>query len=229
MLASINGERTANFIHGFLLHEGKNVKRDIDEAIHYYKEASSFNIHYAKNNLGIIFKHGFPDKIKKCIGNAIVYFEEAIRQKKDFLSMYNLAHLYMYDETIKEGINKSIELLIKSSDQFKLSKILLCILLVKQFGFNIDIIKEKIEERTEGQKNFSNQIIEQICHLNLFDELTFEIMYESYRNKDFLYSSTFRIIESSDLLKPKEKDIIHKYPNAKDISSLFYEGFGEDL
>ena len=135
----------------------------------------------------------------------------------------------MYDETIKEGINKSIELLIKSSDQFQPSKVLLCILLVKQFDFNIDIIKEKIEERTEGQKSFSNQIIERICDLNLFDKLTFEIMYESYRNKDFLYSSTFRIIESSDLLKPKEKDIIHKYPNAKDISSLFYEGFGEDL
>ncbi|KAK8854151.1 hypothetical protein M9Y10_016708 [Tritrichomonas musculus] len=229
MLASINGERTANFIHGFLLHEGKNVKRDIEKAIHYYKEASSFNIHYAKNNLGIIFKHGFSDKINKCIGNAIVYFEEAIRQKNDFLSMYNLAHLYMYDKTIEEDINKSIELLIKSSDHFQLSKNLLCILLVKQFGFNIDTIKGKIEERTGEQKSFSNQIIELICDLCLFDKLTFEIMYESYRKKDFLYSSTFKIIKSSDLLKPKEKDIIHKYRNAKDISSLFYEGFGEDL
>ncbi|KAK8834437.1 hypothetical protein M9Y10_018146 [Tritrichomonas musculus] len=228
MLASKNGNRNANFIHGFLLHEGKNVKRDIEEATHYYKEASSFNIHYSKNNLGIIYKHGFGDKIKKRVGDAIVYFEEAIRQKNDYLSMYNLAHLYIYDETVNGDINKSIELLIKSSDQFSHSMILLCILIVKQFGFNIDLIKEKIEERSGEQKNLSIRVIQKIFDLNLFDKLTFETMYESYRNKDFLYDALLAIIESSDLLKPKPKDV-PKYPNAKDITSLFYEGFGQDL
>ena len=45
------------------------------------KEASSFTDQFAKNNLGIIYKHEF-DQIEGRSSNAIVYFEEAIRQKK---------------------------------------------------------------------------------------------------------------------------------------------------
>ena len=82
MLASKNGNKNANFSHGFLLHEGKNVKKNILEAIHHNMEASSFNNQFAKNNLGIIYKHGSGEEIKKKLGNAIVFFEEAIHQKK---------------------------------------------------------------------------------------------------------------------------------------------------
>ena len=57
------------------------------EAIHYYKEASSFNHNYSKNNLGIIYKNGFGDEIKKNIGYAIGYFDEAISQKNDYLHL----------------------------------------------------------------------------------------------------------------------------------------------
>ena len=105
MLASINGNRDANFAHGYLHHEGKSVKKDIEKAIHFYKEASTFNNQYAKNNLGIIYKNGFGDNVKKHTGNAIVYFEEAIRKGNDYLSMYNLAHIYIYDETMKHVVN----------------------------------------------------------------------------------------------------------------------------
>ncbi|KAK8891536.1 hypothetical protein M9Y10_028749 [Tritrichomonas musculus] len=86
MLASMNNLRAAHFYHGFLHHEGIYAKKDIQKAIHYYKEASSFNNQYSKNNPGIIYKHG-DNGIEGKTGNAIVYFEEAIRQKNDYLSM----------------------------------------------------------------------------------------------------------------------------------------------
>ncbi|KAK8884689.1 hypothetical protein M9Y10_043808 [Tritrichomonas musculus] len=121
MLASKNGHEDANFSHGFLLHEGKNNDRNIEEAVHYYKEASSLNNRYAKNNLGIIYRHGYGS-IEGRAGNAAVYFEEAIRQKNDCLSMYNLAHICMYDETIKQDLDKSINLLVRSSNLFIDSK-----------------------------------------------------------------------------------------------------------
>ena len=114
MLASKNGYREANFAQGFLLHEGKYVKKDISEAVHYYKEASCFNNQYSKNNLGIIYKYGY-DKIEGNVINAIVYFEEAIRERNDNLSIYNLAHIYIYDTTSKQNLNKSIDLLFKSN------------------------------------------------------------------------------------------------------------------
>ncbi|KAK8891543.1 hypothetical protein M9Y10_028756 [Tritrichomonas musculus] len=51
MLASKNRCKEAHFHVGFLYHEGKYVDQDIEKAVHYYKEGSSFNDQYAKNNL----------------------------------------------------------------------------------------------------------------------------------------------------------------------------------
>lgn len=82
-------------------------------SIHFYKEASSLNIQYSKNNLGIIFKRGFEDEIKPRLGSSIDYFEEAIRQKNDKVSMHNLGHLYLYEEPIKQSLDKSIDLLMQ--------------------------------------------------------------------------------------------------------------------
>ena len=96
--------------YGFLLQEGKNIDRNIDEAIHYYKEASSFNNNYAKNNLGIIYKHGYGDKIKSNIVNSIVYFEEAIRQKKKIFCRCITWHIFTYlmKQSRKISINQLI-------------------------------------------------------------------------------------------------------------------------
>ncbi|KAK8897450.1 hypothetical protein M9Y10_015399 [Tritrichomonas musculus] len=229
MLASINGNRIANFMHGFLLHEGKNVERDIEGAIHYYKEASSFNISYAKNNLGIIYKHGINNQIEKRLGNSIIYFEEAISQKNDYLSMYNLAHILFYDETIKKDINKLIDLLIKSSDYFYHSNILLSIVLIQHIGKDIDKIKREIDQRTNNNNKISTKIIKIIRELKLFDEIKFFEIYSSYRNIDFLYDADFHPILSTKLEQEYKKEINPKYSKAQKISFLFYEGFGFNI
>ena len=222
MLASLNGDKDANFAHGFLLHEGKNINKDIDAAIHYYKEASSFNNPYAKNNLGIIYKHGYS-KIKSQIGRSISYFEEAIYQQNDALSMYNLAHIYIYNETINADINKTIDLLIRSSDQFLYSLILLALLLIKQHGFNLEIINETIKKHTTNNAiNIGNTIND----FNLFDKRKFDNFYELHRNIDFVYDIQLNPVQASDLQKTNFNKEMIKYPNSKDITFLFYEGLG---
>ncbi|KAK8846996.1 hypothetical protein M9Y10_019570 [Tritrichomonas musculus] len=194
MLSSMNDHRQANFAHGFLLHEGKCVEKDIAGAIHYYKEASSFNNQYSKNNLGIIYKHGYRE-IKGNVGNAIVYFEEAIRQKNDYLSMYNLARIYMYDSTIKQDLNKSIDLLIRSMNKFKHSSILLSLALLLKFDFNIETIQHELKQRTDITRS-SMEILFRIITLS---KSVFDVQYESYRYKDYLYNVVLEPIESSEL------------------------------
>ena len=224
MLASKNGNRPANFTYGFLLHEGKSVERDIEEAVHYYKEASSFNIEFAKNNLGVIYRHGYG-KTEGRTGNAIVYFEEAIRQKNDILSMYNLAHIYIYDD---QDINKSIELLIRSSNIFDQSLYLLSIVVMKQFGFDVTLIQQEIQQRTEESSKLSTRVIQIIYEYELFEKSNLEYYYELFRNREFLYDFSLRAVLLSDLENANKKDV-PKYPRIKDISAVFYEGFGEDI
>ena len=101
---------------GYLLHEGKYLEKNMIKAIKYYKNASSFNNEYSKNNLGIIYKYGFGEEIKPNLGLANEYFKEAINQKKDKIAMYNLAHMYLYNDHIKEEFDP-IELLIRSSNE----------------------------------------------------------------------------------------------------------------
>ena len=224
MLASMNKDRQANFAHGFLLHEGKCVKKDIEGAIHYYKEASSFNNQYSKNNLGIIYKHGY-NEIKGNACNAIVYFEEAVQQKNDYLSMYNLAHIYMYDSTIKQDLNKSIDLLIRSMNKFEHSFILLCLALLLKFDFNIETIKQELKHRTD----ITGISIERIIKGIALSKLIFNELYESYQYKDYLYNIELESIESSELEHANEKGAPPKYSSVKELSSEFYKGFGEDL
>lgn len=135
------------------------MKRDIKKAIHYYKEASTFNNQYAKNNLGILYKNGYKDIVEKSLGLSIVYFEEAIPQKDDEVSMYNLAHLYFYEDSNKDSIDKSIELLIHSNEKgFLQSKELLCLTLLKKYNFHLDAIKAEIESLSQGNKELSLEI-----------------------------------------------------------------------
>lgn len=117
-----------------------------------YKEASSFGSNYGKNNLGIIYKYGYDEKIKKNIAYSIEYFEEAIRQKKWFIIyVYNLAHIYIYDKEVKQDINKAIKLLILSPEKLYHSCFLLSIILIKIFY--IKYIEYKLSEITDNSLN----------------------------------------------------------------------------
>ena len=121
--AAENRTFDAFFTLGFIYHEGRLilVKRDITKAIHFYKEGSSLNDQYSKNNLGVIYKNGFYDTfsnkiIPKNIGYSIELFNEAIKQKKDILAIYNLSTIYLYENPVNiNNIDNIIKLLIHSS------------------------------------------------------------------------------------------------------------------
>ena len=92
------------------------------------------------------------NEISPKLGYSIEYLEEAIRQNNDLLSMYNLSHIYIYEYFAKEGIDKSIELLIKiaKEEEFSPSYNLLSIALIKKQGFNIKKIEDELQMKTES-------------------------------------------------------------------------------
>lgn len=44
-------------------------------------------------------------KFLKRFGSAIEYFKEAINHSNDAICMYNLAHLYLFENTVNKIIN----------------------------------------------------------------------------------------------------------------------------
>ncbi|KAK8843622.1 hypothetical protein M9Y10_024682 [Tritrichomonas musculus] len=225
-MASIYRCKEAHYFVGFLYHEGKYVKQDINKAIHYYKEASNFYDNYAKNNLGVIYKNGFYDGISPKLGLAIEYFEEAIRQKDDKLSMFNLSSIFMYDERINNDLNRSIDLLIKSSNlNFEPSCILLCLAIIKKCGFYRRNIQKEITKHEDMNQKLQEKILGIIKNRDLCSEKNFNKAFEYFRYVNYLYNFKRGYIFSTDILDKKKLVIPHP-PN---ISSMFYEGFGIDI
>ena len=104
--------------------------------------------------------------------------------------------------------------------------VLLILALLKGFDFNIKTIKQKLEQQKDMPSDVSKKIIQ--C-IKLCNKFFYEILYELYRNKDFVYNILFMLILTSDLENVNKNGNPKIYPNAKDISSEFYEGFGRDL
>lgn len=133
--SSLNGFNIGHFVIGYFYQEGKHLPRNMIKAVHYYKNASSFNEPHAKNNLGIIYKYGFGQDIKQSIELAIIYFTEAINKSNDILSIYNLAHIYIFIDKTKEKIIESIDLLLQIINIKDLPVIeLLCIAIFSDFS-----------------------------------------------------------------------------------------------
>ena len=223
--AAKNNEISACFSMGYFYHEGKYIDRDIKKAIHFYKEASSFNDNYAKNNLGILYKNGFFDEIPKQLGDAEIYFNEAIVQKNDPVSMYNLAHMYLYEKSFDCFIDKSIRLLLNSIILcFYPSLDLLCIALVKKHGNNIIDITDELVNYSDTYGEIICHIITYIQHYKFTDPLVFKQKYERFEKIDFLYN--FYLIEfpSNVFLNPKNEGEKNDELN---INSVFYDGLGD--
>ena len=220
MKSSNNNCYEASFAVGYFYHEGKFIERNIERAIHFYKEASSFNFNYAKNNLGIIYKNGFFPEISKNINTAKIYFKEAIKQKNDMVSMYNLAHVYFYEEHTDKSISKSIKLLIRSSELgFASALELLSLLLVNKW----DYYKENIKNELKNNIDISNELLSKIRIIFQQNKLNNPICYESFYNKfeniDFLYDPATKTQISKKLSMEKTTP----KPN---ITIEFYNGFG---
>ena len=209
-------------ILGDLHFEGKLMDYSIEKAIHYYKEASSFNNQYAKNNLGVIYKNGLDDS-KKGIGPAKEYFEEAIRQKNDALSKFNLSNVLLDERPEKRDYTKINKLLIESYLQgLDESLVLLCFSLIQKYeNINYQIIKNEIKEYCEEPTDL-DLVIYQFYEINSPED------YQKIRETNLVYIM-HKILTLEELERSREHQESTEASNLKDINSKFYEGFGIDI
>lgn len=169
--------------------------------------------------------HGDGMKIQKNVDLAIIYFDESIRQSKNVISMYNLAHIFLYEDQSSEKLEKAIDLLIKSSNQGFIPSIeLLCVALYKKYRNDIEKGIHELKNRINEKNIIFSRITKIIYKLNsnIFDE-----KYEEYKHLDFTFDLDKSVILSKyyydeKLIKERRKQI-------KNISSEFYDGFGVEI
>ena len=213
----------ACFYLGVIYSDGRYIKRDIDKAISYFKVASSFNDQYSKNNLGVLYKQYKNNKAA-----AITYFKEAIRQKDDLFSKFNLALIYLNEDPNDQYTEEIIKnLAITDCKTFRLPSLLLaCFLTIKNLPIKQTIEKYKCENTLETVifvHYYKNK-------LNLVDKARCEDMIKRVYNYDNFYSFT-RHLEVLVAIEP-EKNIIKEdnlNTKRKMINKYFYEGFGLDI
>ena len=130
--------------------------------------------------------------------------EDLAHRLNDEVSMYNLAHLYLYEEPIKESINQSIDLLIRSlKEGFFSSFYLLGIALIKKYGNDIESITQKLDEQTNDFDRYKILILETIG-IYISCQSLYESRYQEYKNIDFLYNVLHEYIRSDEMTKEKE-------------------------
>lgn len=158
--------------------------------------------------------HG--DTIPKNLKNSIINLKEAIQQKADRVSMYNLAHLYFYDIKVNnDNYDKSINLLIQSLNlKFEPARHLLYLVLIQKYEHDKNKINEKLK-CIELEPN--DHVIEHFM-------FKYNDLYNHYKKVDFLYRYNEKYFLSSLLDKQSYPNQFHG-SEKKVISNDFYEGF----
>lgn len=169
--------------------------------------------------------NGFGKEINQSIDAAKIYFNEAIN-KDNAISMYNLAHIYIYNEPNSDNINKSIKLLIISfSYSFWPSLYLLCIALIQKYGCSINTSNIKME--IEKENEIMPYVMQKINLLS--DHIFYEKAYNQFKEIDFLNDLFFSYFQSRDLFLSKPDQKFKKDNWKMDINSDFYKGFGNGI
>ncbi|KAK8834264.1 hypothetical protein M9Y10_027912 [Tritrichomonas musculus] len=215
------GSKSARFALATFYYEGKHVPRDINKAIDYFKQLSSLNSQFAKNNLGIIYKNG--EGVKQNIMMSIEYFNEAIKQENDLVSMFNLAHIYFFEEGVDLDLDIAIYLLINSV-KISYSFDLLCLAMVKKYEkITLPDVKNELQVCSHG-RFLAIQIYSHIAIRSLLNKASYKESYEYLKNVELVYDIDCNYVLRPNSEKKNEKDDLKKI---KDINDLFYEGLGE--
>ena len=234
--AYLNCREAQKYLGDFYF-EGKYMKRDIRESIRLYKEASCFNDKYAKNNLGVIYSSGI-DGIPKNTCLAKEYFNEAIRQSGDIISMFNLSNILL-DEEENEINERKIpknkeyfKLLIESSiKDFNPSMTLLCFLLIQKYApISMENVFNELKHHYNVSLEFVTDIYQYCERLLLrYDENEEEFLEDFYnvRNTYLLY--ILNDIKSLQTIDENLQQMAKEESKLANINDFFYEGFGYDL
>lgn len=112
--------------------------------------------------------------------------------------MYNLSNIYFYEKPFENSIDRSIELLIKSSNQdFLYSNQLLCIVLVQKFilnkktimnYINLSMVIDELNLHGNTSIKLPSTIYDMIKNQNLENECIYRKKYDECRNIIFIYN-----------------------------------------
>lgn len=214
----------AQFIIGAIYFKGKIIKRDIKSAIHYYKEASNNNNSHAKNNLAMIYKN----EVNPNFSLIIEYLQEAVKLD-NVVSMYNLAHLYFFENICKNNYKKIIDLLIKPSCFYNAPLILLTMVLVKKLEKDITLekIKKELNSYNFINQEFITQLVTMIYNIikiaNLENKISYDMQYQILKPINYVYDYNFQVFPLSYILNGNKSS---KNITRINIDQNFYEGFG---
>ena len=226
-LSAKNSHIESYYTLGFIYSEDDSL--NIEKSISYYKESSSFNNEFAKNNLSLIYKNGY--EVKKDVNYSIELLKEAINKKQNVVAMFNLASIYTFNEN-QENFDESIDLLIKSFlFGFKPSKELLCLVLIKKYKSCICLenIEFEIQKHYENDyKLLSNDIFMMIIEKGLKDDETFMIKYNFWSKIEYEFDINNYYYESTKFQRKRKKKVKPK-SSIININKFFYEGFGSIL
>ncbi|KAK8845195.1 hypothetical protein M9Y10_021377 [Tritrichomonas musculus] len=141
--------------------------------------------------------------------------------------MYNFAKIYFYGEDIKQNIDESISLLCNSAKKgFQPSEELLCLVLLEKYKSDkvIDLIEKNGENSNENEE-LASQIDKMIAQNNLKNNDSYNFIYEQCKTIDFFFK---HYLSSIALEKNKKENKLRKDQEnmMKNITDLFYEGFG---
>ena len=106
------------------------------------------------------------------------------------------------------------------ANNFVPNKELLCLALIKKFGFNLEQIKKFVEELT----TFPYDLINMIQSQNLLNHSIFEKRCNYYQNINYKYNNLCEIILSSYNNQENNEQKLNE-KNIKKISQSFYDGF----
>lgn len=143
--------------------------------------------------------------------------------------MYNLAHVYLYDEHTNESINKSIELIRSTENEFESSIKMLCIIIIKKHGINLDNIGKDISQYTKNLSKFISSFKEIINNHSLDKANNLENVYLELKNIDYMYNIFLGIINSKKLFEEYKFKKSDQSNSQFNISRQFYEGFRFDI
>ena len=142
--------------------------------------------------------------------------------------MYNLAHLYFYENPIENSIQESIKLLITSSNKNHYESIfLLCIISIKEFGNSFEKIIQNLMKFESFSTKLASSMYRIIEYNKLYQPSVFNSKYAQYRYIDFIFDFEFFFSDfSKHVYFLKNGNIIKEENHQENINSDFFEGFG---
>ena len=146
--------------------------------------------------------------------------------------MYNLSHIYIYEE-MSDKLDESIELLIKSSLNFEPSIGLLFISLIQKYKtINIEQIEKEVKKHKNFTENDINKIVNDIFsyfEYNNIDSDLYKNLYQSYQNIDYTYFIYYEAIPTNIFMNQKQKYNEDNIDPKFNINDDFYDGFGINI